>query len=160
MKKIFLVGFMVWMVFFRGSPSFCEKRFSDTETPQGLKAYNSQGEAVGVVKKIDRKLVFFDADAVTFKKHDKNEWGIYNVKNASVGTLIRKNDHLALMDEKERFTGFLLYTQDRGLKKRKRFRSEETELKNEFKFLSTVTNILRIKPESARLYDRVMNALK
>jgi hypothetical protein len=160
MKKLYFVIFLMSLSFLWVSPSFSERSIKDAEKPAGLEVYNREGKSVGVARRIEGKLVFFDSEAVTFKKRNNNEWAIYNARDQHVGKLTRRKDHLLLTDNNGRFTGLSLSIKERPQALGVNAKSTTSSLKDEFEFISTVTKSLKIEHEAAVLYYNVMKALE
>jgi len=161
MKCVLIVFSAACFFFLWLPPSFAGGNIEDVTKSEGLEVYNIKKEIAGVVKKSGNKLVFLDNEAVTFKKHNRTEWGIYNVKNKLVGKLVRRKKHVVLHDGNGKFTKFIFHVKDRnatGVKNKTK--SKKPELKDELEFVSTMIKHVKITPKAARLYCSVIKALK
>jgi hypothetical protein len=154
----FLVGCFSFLWF---SFSLAGGDIRDVTKSHGLEVYNTKKKPAGIVKLSGKKLVFFDREAVTFKKRNSKEWGIYNVENKLEGKLVRRDNHILLYDKNGKYTKIIFYVKDRKPTRTKnKTKYENPELKDELDFVSTMIKHVKITPKTARLYCNVMKALK
>ncbi len=159
-KGFFLAVGILALSFLWAWPLFSAKSDPFPEQSEH-EAYNSNDDYVGTIKKESGRLVFLDKDSITLEKTSTNLWKLYNREHDYVGKLVGEKLRFRLYDKSGGFTGFIINVNERGGTPFSNSQGGNADtFRDEFVYVSTVTDSPRIRPEEAKLYLCVMEAIK